>query len=300
MTNKMTDLEKKDIIIGTITNYGLAKVRPYVESLIKAGFTGDKCMVCYNIGFDTVDYLRGHGFTLMLFNKDEASQMYFYKPKSAKFHCNVERFYHMWLLLSSLKNVEKYRYLLSTDVGDVIFQSNPSTHADRFANLYPDKKIFAASECLTYDGEIMWGKQNMIDSFGQHIFEHMKERLIMNCGTLCGSFNIIRDLMLAIFETSQGYGSPNPDQAAYNLLLSLEPYKSLTQCLMSEDGWACQMGAIFSPNKQPLRQNLKEPIPIIEQNEKGKLILKTTTGLIYPIIHQYNHANYAPDQFIDL
>jgi hypothetical protein len=62
------------------------------------------------------------------------------------------------------------------------------------------------------------------------MFEYMKERLIYNAGTMAGEFNTMIDLFLQIFMLSMGGNLQElqPDQAAYNILLSLEPFKNIT------------------------------------------------------------------------
>ena len=120
-----------DVIIGAITHYNIPQLQPYVKSLNQSGFKGDRYMVCYDVSFDVVKYLEENGFKVIVFERNDAEQRFFFK-RSTTFNICVERFYHMWLFLSQLSpQVQKtYRYLISLDVGDVVFQSDPSAYLD--------------------------------------------------------------------------------------------------------------------------------------------------------------------------
>jgi hypothetical protein len=174
----------------------------------------------------------------------------------------------MWVFLNGLSDEVKkqYRYIISTDVGDVVFQSNPSVWLEQ--NLgNTTYKINAATESLKYKDEIMWGAQNMRESFGDAAYEHVKERLIYNAGTISGDFKTIHDMFMVIYQMCQGYKTRNPDQAAYNFLLSLEPYKSLTKFNMANDGWACQIGTSYDPGAlKYFEHSLVEPSPLVDKN----------------------------------
>lgn len=282
-------MKKKDLIIGTITNYSVMQIAPWLVSLDQSGFKGDKYMVCYNVAFDTVDFLKGHGFTVFTFESDPQRRTYTHKGKS-NFHVCVDRFNDMWNCLRQLPEELKatYRYIISTDVGDVVFQSNPSDWLTENLEGTPFK-INAATESLKYKDETMWGAQNMINSFGVNCFDHIKDNLIYNAGTISGEFNVVLDMFITIYHLCQGYKTPNPDQAAYNLLLSLEPYKSITKFNMSEDGWACQLGTTYNPGAlSHFEKFLVEPKPLLDT---ANSTLTTSTGKPFVIVHQYNRVH---------
>jgi hypothetical protein len=280
----------RDLIIGSITNYNVNQIRPWVESLKASGFSGDRYMVCYNIDYETVKYLKEHGFILKLFQDVPGLKKYTYTP-SNNFHICVNRFFDMWNLLTNLPPELKndYRFIISTDVGDVIFQSNPSIWLEN--NLKGVYKINAATESVYYKDEIYWGANNMKQSFGNEVYETVKENLIYNAGTISGRFQTIVDLFLVIWNMCQGFGTKNPDQAAYNLLLSLEPYKSITKFNMSEDGWAAQLGTSMVNKFEKL---LVEKSPIYENEQ----IVTNKKKKPFVIVHQYNRLPHLKLKFV--
>ena len=46
-----------DIVIGSITGYDFDKIKQWVNSLDRSGFTGTKAMICYNVSYETVEEL---------------------------------------------------------------------------------------------------------------------------------------------------------------------------------------------------------------------------------------------------
>lgn len=265
----------RDAIIGSITNYTIDQIKPWVESLNRSGFDGDRFMVCYNIDYKSIDYLKTNNFKLKLFLDLPQQKMYTHIPQP-NFHICVQRFFDMWEMLRNLKD---YRYLISTDVGDVIFQSNPSIWLE---NNLGDYQINAASESVYYRDETLWGANNMLQSFGTSIFETVKDNLIYNAGTISGRFQTVVDTFLAIYNMCQGFRTRNPDQAAYNLLLSLEPYRSITRFTESETGWACQLGTTMNPSALK-HLKIVEPKPVIIDET-----VCTSQGQPFVIVHQYN------------
>jgi hypothetical protein len=270
----------KDLIIGAITNYSIDQIRPWVESLKACGFRGDRYLVCYNVDYSTVDYLKKNGFILKLFHNVSDQKKYTYISPS-NFHICVHRFFDMWDLLTNLPQETKneYRFIISTDVGDVIFQSNPSIWLEN--NLKGCYKINAATESVLYKDEIFWGAENMKQSFGIEVYESVRKNLIYNAGTISGRFQTIVDLFLVIYNMCQGFKTRNPDQAAYNLLLSLEPYKSVTKFNMSEDGWAAQIGTSMVDKFSKV---LVEKSPIFENG----VLFTNKNKKPFVIVHQYN------------
>ena len=70
----------RDAIIGSITNYTIDQIKPWVESLEQCGVEADRFMVCYNIDYSTVDYLTSKNFRLKLFNDIPQQQRYTHIP----------------------------------------------------------------------------------------------------------------------------------------------------------------------------------------------------------------------------
>jgi hypothetical protein len=265
--------KESDVVVGFITGYKFEKIAPWVNSLIQSGFSGQKLMICYNIEQDVITKLESLGFTV--YNIQITQQ----------FNIVNIRFLHIWQILKQLPN--KPRYVINTDVADVVFQKDPSIWIEENIG---DKKIVAAGESLKYKDE-EWGIQNMYRSFGPIAAEHMNDIPIHNAGVTAGVFEDYIDLCYNVWLLCQGApmyveGGGGPDQAALNLLLSLKSYNDVTKFVNHDEPWACQCGTTVDPNKiNSFRPKLLSPEPTFD----GEFVY-TSTGEKYSIVHQYNRV----------
>ena len=272
----------KDIVVGCITGYNFDKIKPWVNSLDNCGFEGTKAMICYNIDYDTVDELVKRNYSILAFGKDEENRKLNY-PKE-NFSIVVERFLHLWYLLKRFKG--QYKNIITTDVKDVIFQTNPSEWLDK--NL-GDKQINVACESIRYKDE-NWGTNNLMKSFGTLIHEECNENLIYNAGTISGNFDTMVDFFLNIYmlcNSTQHFieGGGGPDQAALNVLLNMKSYKDITNFAKSEDGWAAQLGTTGPQIAHQYGDKIVEPNPILE----GDMVC-TSNGTPFALVHQYDRV----------
>lgn len=270
-----------DIVVGAITNYSFSHIRNWVHSLDRCGFKGQKILLCYNISFDVVEELSQRGYVIFAFKRNDDTRMLEYKQE---FNIMRDRFLHMWYFLTRLSNKDDYRYIIATDVKDVIFQRNPSEWLERHMG---DKTINVASESIRYTHEA-WGNHNLFQSFGPLIHETHKDNIIYNAGTVSGDFQTMLDLFLNIYQFCLGapahvLGGGGPDQAALNILLHMKTYHRATRFTQSEEGWAAQLGTTKDPLKlDKVRQYLLEPEPIMSNG-----LVCTSTGDPYYLVHQY-------------
>lgn len=276
------------MVVGFITGYSFDKIEPWVNSLDRSGFDGVKAMICYNIDYSVAEELVKRGYTILAFKKNDELKRLEYKED---FSIMVDRFLHLWYLLKQYKG--QYRYIITTDVKDVIFQRNPSEWLEK--NL-GDKKINAACESMYYKDE-EWGNHNIWKAFGPLIHDAYKDKLIFNAGVISGEFDTMLDVFLNIYMLCQGTshhveGGGGPDQAAWNILLGLEPFKNITRQTMSEDGWAAQLGTTGPQIKGKYGQLLVEKPP---QFSKIKGLVTTSTGEPFYIVHQYDRVPYWKD-----
>lgn len=275
----------KDIVIGAITNYSFDHIKRWVNSLDRSGFSGLKILVCYNIHYETIEQLVEKNYTIFAFDRDDDNQSLVYKKQD--FNICLDRFAHIPFFLNRIADKSDFRYIISTDVRDVIFQSNPSEYLEKNLEYH---EILASCESLKYEDE-PWGRSNMQQSFGPVIYDRMKDKNIYNAGVIAGKFETILDLFTNIYLSCGASpvnvpGGGGPDQAGYNVLLSLNPYKNITKYCMSEDGWAAQLGTTVDPRKiESFKEHLLEPSPILVND-----LVCTSTGTPHVIVHQYDRV----------
>jgi len=266
----------KDLIVGCATNYDWSKLKYWVNSINRSGFEGDKVLILMNCDKDTVKKISDSGFSIIAFNQDANGNLTYESPMMV----HVERFFHIYQLLRD----NEYRYVITTDVKDVVFQRNPSKWLEENLAEGVEDLVFS-SESMKYKDE-PWGNQNLLETFGPQIYEDFKNHTIFNVGVLAGHGFAMKDLMMNIFASCMHRPIKICDQSTFNFLISQHPYIPTSMYTKSEDGWACQLGTTADPSKiEQFRPFLLEPSPKME----GDKVL-TSQGIEYIIVHQYDRV----------
>jgi len=265
----------KDLIVGCATNYDWSKLKYWVNSINASGFEGDKVLILMNCDKDTVQKVTDAGFSIIAFGQDGQGNLTY----QSQLMVHVERFIHIYKLLKD----NDYRFVITTDVKDVIFQKNPVEWLKE--NLSQQEDLVFSSESMKYKDE-PWGRENLTQCYGQGIYEDFKNNTIFNVGVLAGYGYAMKDLVLQLFLNCINRPIPIVDQAVFNVMISRHPYLSSSRYTKSEDGWACQLGTTADPSKiDSFRPYLLEPSPKLE----GDKVL-TSTGIEYTIVHQYDRV----------
>lgn len=266
----------KDLIIGCSTNYTWDTLKYWVNSIKRSGFNGHVVLILMNCDYQTVKKICEAGVDVIAFKSDENKNLVY---ENSQIPVHVERFIHIYEFLNKYEN---YRFVITTDVKDVIFQKNPSEWLEQ--NIKDNNCVFS-SESIRYKDE-PWGDKNLLETYGEYIYDKFKNNEIFNVGVLAGTLNGIRSLAVNIFSAAINKPIPICDQSTFNFLISQEPYLSKNLYTRSEDGWACQLGTTADPSKlNSFLPNLLEATPKIE-NDK----VVTSTGKEFTIVHQYDRV----------
>lgn len=281
----------KDLIIGNATNYTWNDLKYWVNSIKKSRFDGDVVLTGTNMTKDTIDKLTEMGVELSLYGtqKDNGDVV---SPTNNAPH--VERFFYLWNALNTTKT--QYRYVITTDTRDVVFQQNPTDWL--VDNLYM-YNLVASSEGMRYKNE-PWGNQNLMETFGPFFHNLLKDKHIYNVGVIAGEFLTVKGLMLHIFQMSINRPIPIVDQAVYNFIIDNPPFSTETFLTNNSDAWAIQLGTTLEavkagsgdlglnfgadPTKQMLYQmNYEDNQPKFDSG-----VVKTHDGKPFAIVHQYD------------
>jgi hypothetical protein len=183
-------------------------------------------------------------------------------------------------------NWKDYNLVITTDVKDVYFQTDPFKWLDYHNIGVKDMhQIVAGSEGMLYKDE-PWGNDNLMQCYGEHIHNIFKNNEIYNVGTLGGSAEYIKDLVFNIFINATNRPIPIVDQAVYNVLIQTQPYKDITLFAPQSAGWAVQAGTTVDPSKIDMfRPFLTESEPLFEDG-----VVKTSKGKPFCIVHQYDRV----------
>jgi hypothetical protein len=262
---------KENLIIGGCTNYGINELKPWVLSVNEVMPDVTKVMCVGNASLETREWLVNQDFQLVDMPK-------------ANIPVHVLRFLAIYECLRI--NWKDYNLVITTDVKDVYFQTDPFKWLDYHNIGVKDMhQIVAGSESMLYKDE-PWGNDNLMQCYGEHIHNIFKNNEIYNVGTLGGSAEYIKDLVFNIFTNATNRPIPIVDQAVYNVLIQTQPYKDITLFAPQSAGWAVQAGTTVDPSKIDMfRPFLTESEPIFEDG-----VVKTSKGKPFCIVHQYDRV----------
>ena len=257
---------EKNLIIGGVQNYGINELKPWVLS-IEENIPDAHRVICYrNISEETQKWLANKGFELV-------------EMPDLQIPVHVLRFLSIYEYLR--QNIDEYDgYVITTDVRDVYFQTNPAkwirTHQ------LSDYQLLVGSESIRYRDE-PWGDQNLKQCYGDYVYDIFKDNEIYNVGVLAGKAEYIKDLVFNIFTNAVNRPIPIVDQAVFNVLLGVQPYKDM---VCRTNNWACEAGTVADPTKMNyFRPNLLGYEPVFKDG-----IVMTHDNYVYPIVHQYDRV----------
>lgn len=254
-------MAQKNLIIGGATNYGINQLKPWVLSAKEvAGENDDIVLVCGNMKSETYSWLVSEGVILVEMKHNP------------KIPVHVLRFLSIYDYLQL--HWDLYDYVVTTDVKDVYFQSNP------FEDIIHHKLIIA-SEGLRYRDE-PWGNENLFQAYGQNVYDEFKNNEIFNVGTFGGKSEYVKDMVFHIFTNGINRPIPIVDQAVFNVLINTQPFKDIVYKTYT---WAAELGTTADPSKiEKFRPNLLCKEPTI----KNGLVYYVNS--LFPIVHQYDRV----------
>ena len=222
----------KDLIIGFSSKYDFSNLQYWVNSIKKSGFDGDLVIVSDNITRNTIDKLTAKNVELVIYGRKNDNGDYVAEQSIAP---HVNRFFYIWNALKNTKT--SYRYVITTDTRDVVFQKNPSLWLEDNLVMH---NLVASSEGMRYKDE-PWNDRNMLEAFGPFYHNLLKDNLIYNVGVIAGDQHNVTGLMSLIFQLSINRPIPIVDQAVYNYILNTEPFSLDTYFTTNSNLWAIQL-----------------------------------------------------------
>jgi hypothetical protein len=220
----------KDLIIGACYNYTYDQIKFWINSINKCGFNGDKVLIFFDGDEAIMNKVKEQGFTTINI------------PMNGDMAVHVLRFLSIYDYLYQ----NNYRYVVTTDVRDVVFQNNPIEWLEK--NLVDDYKMVVSSESIRYEDEF-WGNNNLLETYGPFIHERFKKNESYNVGILAGHSNFIRDLCLTIVLNGVNRPIKICDQSVFNVTIQNEIYAKQTYFSRISSGWSAILGATSDPTK---------------------------------------------------
>jgi len=222
------DLQKKNLILGTITHYKFYVIKPFFSTLRSTGYSGDVALFHSNIPLHTVHRLRQRGVVLIPFESlfphlqpILAKHLIRWADEKRISTLNLVCFRHLLAYCYLKEFGEKYKHVMLTDIRDVIFQKDPF-------NFSIGEKLccFLEREGVSL-GQQPINAQWIELAFDKATLEWLSDKPIVCAGITIGPTNLIIDYlekMIDLFMRAPGKGwevtpSQAIDQAVHNYLV---------------------------------------------------------------------------------
>lgn len=266
-------MAEKDLIIGAFNNYTDYDVlKPWVQSIKNTGFTGDTVLFAIGTTPELVKKLSEEGVLVIPI------------PKNDSMMIHMQRFIHIYNFLKQNEGV--YRYVVSTDVRDVIFQKNPFDYLEHRVDAMYTTGIVSSSEAIKIKDE-EWNRENIRKNFGDYFYNEVCENEVCNVGVLAGRSELIKELCFYLYQFSLNRADWVCDQAAYNMLLGTKLWGSKAYVSRLKDAWAVNAHVTNKPDLvEKLKPYLLEEAPTMSEN--GQIV--NSEGNPFYIVHQYDRV----------
>jgi hypothetical protein len=266
-------MAEKDLIIGAFNNYTDYDVlKPWVQSIKDTGFKGDTVLFAIGTTPDLVKKLIEEGVIVIPVERND------------KMMIHMQRFIHIYNFLKENEGV--YRYVVSTDVRDVIFQFDPTKFMEDSVNPMYVPGIIASSESIKIQDE-EWNRENIRKNFGDYFYNEVKENEVCNVGVLAGRSKWIKELCFYLYQFSINRPDWVADQAAYNILLGSKLWSSMAHMTRLKDAWAVNAHVTNKPDMlEKFGPYLLEERP--SMNDGGLVV--NSDGKPFVIVHQYDRV----------
>lgn len=255
----------KDLIIGAYSGDNPIPPKIWANSIIKSEFKGDIVLIAISMSNEILSSLDDRVKVIHKKMVNDFTDIY------------SQRFYHIYNYLK-LHNI--YRYVIATDVTDVIFQSDPSEFIEKNIK---DKSIISNGESILIKNE-KWHIDNIISGYGEKAFEEIKDHEVQNVGVIAGRQKQVALICNKIYSMAKVSFSHPADQTSFNIIIRNRPFKDITHFWGVGNGWSVNAGVIACPPRAAEFDDfILDKKPIIE-NE----IIKTFDGQEIVVVHQYN------------
>jgi hypothetical protein len=258
----------EDLTIAVIKSMDWASLRPYAVSLTRTGFRGTKLVFVEDTSQHVRDNLTRLGFTVVDRGTSPSLQDIW--------AFGIQRFLPAIEYLNS--NSGRFRYVIWTDVRDVVFQTDPSVWLE--ARLAPNEIVVAGlghaiKDCPYNDP---WLRAASLRDY-----ERVRELEAVACGTFAGTADAMLKLMRGIYcgclEANTLWAT---DQGMLNCLIHSPKYARIARIP--------RMAEAFSAQWFPA----KDADPIVYPGygfpvfDKGHREVRTREGLPFSIVHLYD------------
>jgi len=245
---------KKNVLLGIIVNYSWEKILPFIKSLNNANFiNSDIIMFISGLTKSVINNLKSFGINVYNIPNRFSDIQHIYKDR--------------WKIYQDFltNNKDKYNLVLSVDIKDTIFQNEFFSLYENYSNI-----LGFSFEDLTLENST--NKYWIIERFGNDLYKKLKNKRIINAGTIWGTINTFLEFSSILYKNLLIYPEAI-DQSVVNYLIYHENILgNCTKISSDEYGPVITLGLTN-------RKNI-----VLDKNNN----ILNYNGQIASIIHQYD------------
>ena len=265
------------LVTGLVAGGGWEYVRAWISSLRAAHYDGEVALLTADCEPDMHEHCARWDVTTIEVDPAELVTRHLSDPYNGR-HAVIARLIE-----------QRYpgRLVLACDIRDVIFQADPF----EFFESRPNGglgKLHVVSEAIAFDQEGSeggkWGAAKVEQLFSPRERAEMRGVESYNIGVLCGPTALVAGMQRLVHLMCFNATVKVTDQAALNVIMQLEPWRSHVERLGLGDAWAVHFA--------PVRWG-EVPADVAPTLQDG--LIKTPDGKVFSIVHQYDRARGLRD-----
>lgn len=215
---------KKNAIIGFASGYTYDKLEVWLKSAerVAAGTETDVILFVDGISAETLQRLREHTSLIIVSSSPMAAAGDIPTILKAGQKPHNLKFISLNQLFRTTDMLEKYAYVVITDVRDVYFHSNPFTLMNNVYNFgdvfYRNDVLLVSCEGIYFENE-PWGYNNIREALGADVQSRMSQEEICNVGVIMGGVYDVYNIIGYISSQCALNMNVIRDQAVYNHII---------------------------------------------------------------------------------
>lgn len=261
---------KPDLVLASVRGYSWEQIRPYVISLERTGCTAQKVMIVDQVSTEAKIELQARAWNV---------REYIFPAGTMEDFITHHQFIPVVDFLAKTKN--DFRYIIKTDVRDIVFQSDPFVWLAKH-----NHELVAAHESWRVRDEQYVSGAWRASSYPPGAVSWLLNEQTINSGELAGTPKIMARLWADVLALARPGSN---DQSTVNYLLRTPAYKGKFVISPLDDGWAvCCAPFRTEQFRSEIDFNpalFTDTIPVFD---KAAGMVYTTTGVPFCIVHMYD------------
>lgn len=266
--------DKSDVVISVVRNHTWAQLAPYANSLARSGFRGVKLMFVDGVDAIALNQLHILGFVTIPFVTKEPARF-----------VTRDRFVPVVEYMKA--HSAEHRYVVWTDVRDVVFQSDPCAWMEK--NLSPHR-LLGCSECVLVKSDptgynAIW----LNNSFANDAEGHASvwENDVICGGTIAGDAEAMRDLICGIYALTC---KDVNDQTALQYLMRHPQFREISRVPKNSEGFCATLSWQCGAGKVKLGHALTDDCVFF--NTETIQVMTPDGRTPFAIVHQYDRDGW--------